>query len=498
VQAAIGAVIMRDRQRMAAEPVRPASIDVFVAHAVEDSAFVEGFLIKALGVPADKVLLSSRLEPGAIIVDEIERGVRSPTTLAVLSAAFMRSPWARFAERLAQHRSLLPDDATTSAIVPVLLENCQPSLLSAVRVPLDFRVPSQAHWEAEAARLRDRLGTSDPGVIPRDCPFPGTRPFTEADATRFHGRRRELDNILARLRAGEREVYVVGPLGSGKSSLVAAGLIPTLGTAPQLGGDHFTTCTIRPGADPIGELRKAILAPLPGAEGDLQTRDGVRGAIDRALDAHRGSDRLLLFIDQLDEIFTSASREARGRFGAALDHLRADTRVTLVLTVRAEHWSAVLDSPLWPGGSASTSRIDLTTPRRDDLRDAIVTPAITSGVHCEPALVARLIQDASGSPSPLPWLQDTLVTLWHRRARDLLRLHDYAARSAVDHGAAANDPELDGATPPPGSAVSVASPLVSPPRGPRDPWNRRIQHSDTLLIAVPLVAIALLIILRSC
>jgi len=79
---------------------------LFVVHAPEDAWFVEGFLLEALRLPEGEVVGSSKLEPGAVIVNEIERGALSPVTVVAVSTAFLASPWAQFAHQLAMHQSI--------------------------------------------------------------------------------------------------------------------------------------------------------------------------------------------------------------------------------------------------------------------------------------------------------------------------------------------------------------------------------------------------------
>jgi hypothetical protein len=75
---------------------------------------------------------------------------------------------------------------------------------------LDCRTPPQR--EASAARIRERLGRPEPHPEPVACPYPGMQPFTAADASRFHGRTREIEELADRLEAGERDIYVIGHL----------------------------------------------------------------------------------------------------------------------------------------------------------------------------------------------------------------------------------------------------------------------------------------------
>src|SRR4051812_31148464 len=148
---------------------------LFVVHAPQDASFVEGFLLDALCLPEDEVLVSSKLELGAVIVNEIERGALSPVTVVVVSPAFLASPWSRFANELPMHQSIEAANDGSATLVPAILADCELPLLSRFRVPLDFRNPEREHWEAEAAKLRKKLAAPAPkrAVVP--CPYPGIR-----------------------------------------------------------------------------------------------------------------------------------------------------------------------------------------------------------------------------------------------------------------------------------------------------------------------------------
>ena len=113
-------------------------------------------------------------------------------------------------------------------LLPLLREDCKLTMHVQALVKLDFRDPSRALWDAEIDRLRAYLDRTVAAGADLPCPYPGMRPFTEDDVGRFFGREIELDAIVYRLRQGEREIYVIGPSGSGKSSLIAAGLAPRL------------------------------------------------------------------------------------------------------------------------------------------------------------------------------------------------------------------------------------------------------------------------------
>jgi hypothetical protein len=250
------------------------------------------------------------------------------------------------------------------------------------------------------------------------------RSFTAEDSARFHGRNKEVQDLLGRLRDGQRELYVIGPSGSGKSSLVAAGLVPSLRRSPELAGGSFLVQQIRPGADPTAALEGALEAT---ASEQTAATQWLGDAVGRLLVNHPGHDRLLIFIDQLEELFTTAETNTRAAFIAAIRALRSDVRVALVLTLRADFYGSLMESALWADLDGQLSRLDVSPLRGDKLRLAVEEPARALGVYFEPVLVERLLHDMADEPGALPLLQDTLLDLWHHRARNLLRLVEYNA-----------------------------------------------------------------------
>ena len=252
------------------------------------------------------------------------------------------------------------------------------------------------------------LAAVTPGVqVALPCPYPGMRPYSADDAAHFHGRDAEIDELLGRLRAGEREIYVIGPSGSGKSSLVAAGVLPRLARGVA-GLGPFLVRSMRPGEQPaarLGELLEVL-------RGGLAT---PAGAIAALLARRAPGASVLIVIDQLEELFTLASADEREQFLAALRALRAEPRCVVVFTLRADFFGAFMESPLWTDRRGRISRIEVGPLRGEALREAIVRPARDLGVLPRARAVERLLADAASEPGMLPLLQETLVQLWDRR-----------------------------------------------------------------------------------
>lgn len=248
-------------------------------------------------------------------------------------------------------------------------------------------------------------------------PYPGLRPFSSKNATVFFGRKAELEALVARLRAGERELYVVGPSGSGKSSLVHAGLVPLLTRSAGRDVPRFLILTVTPGVKPVARLADAFEI---GPEVDAS---GWSGAAEALLARHADCERILVIVDQVEELFTTAPDEQHDRMIAALGALRSQPRVALLLVVRSDFYGRLLDSPLWAGHAPIA--LHVVPLRGDALREAIVGPAQAVGAHIEPALVERLLADAAEEPGALPLLQDTLSYLWERSAGGVLTVARY-------------------------------------------------------------------------
>lgn len=367
------------------------AFDLLVLYADADAGFVHGYLVPALNIPSDRLLLIDQLLLGGVMVAELERAVAaSRFTIAVLSPAYLQDRWAMCGELLASHASV--DDVR---VIPLRLTDCRLPLRLEARNALDFTDP--VRWESETARLRALVRTRAPAPDTIACPYPGMRPFTPEEADRFFGREKEIAELVDRLDRGEREIYVIGPSGAGKSSLVQAGLLPTLLRGTSRLGREFAVRTMRPDEWSVTLLRRA---PSEG--------------------------RTLVFVDQLEELFTRMDEAERRSFIAAIYLLRDDPMHHLLFALRAELYGALMESALWPGHTIS--RLDVAPLRGQALARAITGPALAVGVHLEPRLCDRLVADAAAEPGALPLVQETLRALWDHRRHRLLGLAEYEAQ----------------------------------------------------------------------
>lgn len=388
----------------AAAPPRP----VLVLYVPADEPFVRGFLLPALGPSAhgEPVIDARDLATTEIAaLDEVL--LAGGIAIAVITPAFLTNPWARQSEVLASGAAV---DGKLE-VVPLWLEDCALPPHIRYKVLLDFR--DRSTWDKLAHALRDHLARPVPVEPPVPCPYPGMRPFEAAGAKYFYGRDAEIAAVLALADAGEREIYLIGPSGSGKSSLIGAGVLPRL--AARAGAPGLVVRTMRPGDAPLRRLGECLeLGPAASPDAPAVAAWAAR---------HPGA-RLVIFIDQLEELFTQAGAGDPTGFAAALGALRGEPRCLVVLALRADFYAELMQSALWVDGRR---HVDLPPLRGAALRAAIEQPARAQGVYFEPGLLDRLLADAAGEPGVLPLLQETLVQLWGRRRERLLTLTEYEA-----------------------------------------------------------------------
>lgn len=252
------------------------------------------------------------------------------------------------------------------------------------------------------------------------CPYPGMVPFQPEDASHFHGRSAQIDQMVGLLRH-QRFMMVIGPSGSGKSSLVQAGLLPELERSRYFAEGFWLVRRMRPGSSPCAELGRIFNIEATAEGPDLES-------VKILLRAHPPAQRLLLFVDQFEETFAQAEREESARFIAALQGLRTRENLALVLTLRADFYPDLMNSYLWPVDASQ--RVEVAPLRGDALREAIVRPAADVGVQIEQNLVDRLLADAADEPGVLPLLQETMRQLWDEMDGRTLSLAAYERLSA--------------------------------------------------------------------
>jgi basic membrane lipoprotein Med (substrate-binding protein (PBP1-ABC) superfamily)/DNA-binding SARP family transcriptional activator len=275
-----------------------------------------------------------------------------------------------------------------------------------------------------------------PTTAVRYNPFKGLHSFREADAEDFFGRDRLVAEVVGRIAAGARLVTLVGASGSGKSSVVRAGVLPALRKGSVPGSADWTFASMVPGSHPFAELEAALLRSTLDAPDtlDAQLQDGPTGLLRAALCVLPDeTSRLLLVVDQFEELFLLVGdEEVRRRFLAnivtAIDD--AHGRLTIVLTLRADCYHHPLDHAEF-AALLGSSIVNVVALAPDEFEAAAEGPAARRGTTLEPALVAELLTDVIGEPGALPIFQYALTELFDQRDGDVLTVAAYRAMGGV-------------------------------------------------------------------
>lgn len=280
------------------------------------------------------------------------------------------------------------------------------------------------------------------------CPYVGLRAFEEEDADRFFGRERLVSELRERLQQ-TRYVIVAGPSGSGKSSLVRAGLIHGLKKGSSPVSTNWLYTTLKPGRDPIEQLAWAMSRlASPGGAGSPEAGDYLRknasdaDAVQNVAESRlsdRADQRALIFVDQFEEIFTQTARhQERTLFLDLLAHAATveGGRVIVLLAMRSDF---VPHCAAYPQLNALLNHqfLQVGALQPEELVNAIALPARQVGLKIDSDLVTRIINDMRGEPGALPLMQFAMEDLFYGKQKagggsiEELTVDDYTIRGGI-------------------------------------------------------------------
>jgi formylglycine-generating enzyme required for sulfatase activity len=296
--------------------------------------------------------------------------------------------------------------------------------------PDDFRQQFEHHLRDRLDRLLETLPaaskTATTPPIWKDSPYPGLEAFTPQQAPIYFGRGAEIDQLLQQFAHPKvRFVAVVGVSGSGKSSLVTAGLLPRLRTG-IVGHAPWIDLRFKPGergGSPFLAMAFAFKSTL-GITGQTEQKMARALRVDPAfaqknltelLSQHPSATELLLVIDQFEELFTQSQSDERQDFFKLLDYIVVQPRVRVIVTLRADFYAQAIKLPTlaeWLRRDRGT--FPLAPPSMSAIHQMIVRPAEAAGLELQNGLAQRLLADAGKGPTAMALIAFTLHQIYRQ------------------------------------------------------------------------------------
>jgi len=406
-------------------------------------------LLEARGITT--FLDHNSLVPGIPWPQAIEQALKDVRAVAVFIGRDGFGVWQKRESYLALARQADEERAgRVFPVIPVLLPGAHPTLgFLFLNTWIDLGSGLDGVLAAEALDAFERaIQSTERAPIGKDsaalaargaaiCPYRGLQVFREDDAAFFFGRRTFAGQLLD-FTLRKNVVAVVGPSGSGKSSLVQAGLTPLL-RRQRPPADTWDLVDFTPGNDPFRRLASALI-PLLEPDKDEVVRlaeaeqlgadlaggkTKVEAVVSRVIEKSNGTGRLLLVADQFEELFTLTPEPSRRPFARALLRALGNAPFALLVALRADFYSQIITLDRELSDRLAPAQVTIGALTRDELRESITEPSKLVGLEFEPGLVERILTDVGSEPGRLPLLEFALTELWQRRAESQLTNRAY-------------------------------------------------------------------------
>lgn len=434
-----------------------AEVRVFLSHAGEDGPAVKELAGRLRQAGLEVWLDVDELQPGDDWMQSLEEALDSSDAFAVYIGRSGIARWIGREVRVALDRNAKDP---RYRFIPILGPGADPEQLP--------RFVAQHHWldlregDPQPAEIRKLVASilSRPAealslLPPGEAPFRGLLTFGVEHSHLFFGRDEETTELLEKLKTSPF-LAVIGDSGSGKSSLVRAGLVPALHRGhfrdAAAASASWRVAVIKPGSDPFRELASGLLDLLDEATPAerMSTLDACAGQLGKGTQGLCNAisalvpkgERTLLIIDQFEEVFTqSHDPDERDRFIDTLlaaSNCDGDRPLHTIVTLRADFYSQCFEHPTLPK-VMSNSQYAVRAIARDKLPEVIEKPAILAGIKLEPGLVEAILFDLGEGPGNLPLLEHTLLQLWKLRTGETLTHASYEeigrVQGALEHHA---------------------------------------------------------------
>ena len=413
----------------------------FLSYSSNDRDVIRG-IDRFLGTRGIQTFFDRKsLTPGLSWYDEIETALqRAAGVLVFLGPTGLGGVQKRELQLALARQTQTERTGGRFRVIPVLLPRCDREALpgfAALNTWVELANPAEPQELADTLAVVE--GPEEPPARSPLCPFRALRAFREEDASLYFGRERDGERLLALVRT-HPFVAVVGPSGSGKSSVVQAGLLPRLRLerAPRHTWDAIV---FNPGKRPFYNAASSLSRLWLGDNADVPTLVGEAEKIERQILAgetrlvsyvHEAvrhldhADRLLIVIDQFEELFTQMpDAELRKRFLDAFLGCVREEPCQVVITLRADYYGRAIEMSRDLSTLLEDAQLNLGPMSRDDLRQVIVGPSARAGITFKDDLVDSILGDVERQPGSLPLLEFALTELWNRVPRSQFTYDDY-------------------------------------------------------------------------
>ena len=423
-----------------------ATYDVFLSHNSADKPDVLELAKRLRSAGISPFLDAWHLVPGEPWQEALEEAILASRTCAVFVGPAGFGTWENEEMRAALSRRAHDDEFR---VIPIILPGAV--------LPAKGRLPpflSRLTWVdfrpgLDDSAAFDRLVNGIRGLAPAEdeeeaddraeivCPFRGLEVFDEEHAQYFFGREALTQYLVEQLR-DDRFLAVLGPSGSGKSSVVRAGLIPQLRAGELPGSGTWHVAIVKPGPHPMEALASRLAGELTPDGDALAAREtilanlrenerGLHAVVQTALGESGVDARVVVVVDQFEEIFTLCHDDAeRAAFVDSLLYASSlvGGQTVVVATMRADFFGKCATLPVL---AARLADRDVLVPPmdHDELRRAMILPAEKAGLQFEKGLVDTILDDLGDEPGSLPLLQHTLLELFEGRRERWLTIDRY-------------------------------------------------------------------------
>ncbi len=376
-----------------------------------------------------------QIQAGEFWQDEIFRGIeRSEIVVVCLSPSAVKSEWVQREVNTANDQGKI--------ILPVMIVDAY----SELRQTENMKWLANRHWihfEGRYEQALPELLGALPGkhkistfdvvdVTKIPNPFKGLEAFQQTDADFFFGRERLIEKSLQRLRQDRpfRFLGVVGASGSGKSSLVRAGVIPALREGKMLpGSEHWRIAMLTPSMNPVDALARRLAPLIEDRDQDTIEADLRSDAanVDVLIADAAGATRLLLVVDQFEEVFTRASQSERDLFLDMMYRIITSPQGQgiVLITMRADFFDHIGHYPALAEVFEQENMVIVTEMRGSELLRTIEGPAQAVRLEYDRGLPQRILEDVQRQPGSLPLLQYALTELYKHREGNRLTTGAY-------------------------------------------------------------------------